>query len=199
MASESQQKAAQQAAEQTARQQAASDKAPASSPLPSNTPPPQNAPASSDNGTDTSFFIHRSSDTAKNKLNINTSIMDRLKYHDFDWSFNTCGMYYSKMGFNDHYRGTAEQNINMLNWMKSHGLYRGGEIGDLIDKTNDTGFALVKTGETVLTEQATRNLKDALNLINPFVESVRKMSEDFVNESMSNVSTAKRWKRYLGY
>jgi len=188
MASESQQKAAQQAAEQTARQQAASDKAPASSPLPSNTPPPQNAPASSDNGTDTSFFIHRSSDTAKNKLNINTSIMDRLKYHDFDWSFNTCGMYYSKMGFNDHYRGTAEQNINMLNWMKSHGLYRGGEIGDLIDKTNDTGFALVKTGETVLTEQATRNLKDALNLINPFVESVRKMSEDFVNESMSNVS-----------
>ncbi len=187
MASESQQKAAQQAAEQTARQQAASDKAPASSPLPSNTPP-QNAPASSDNGTDTSFFIHRPSDTAKNKLNINTSIMDRLKYHDFDWSFNTCGMYYSKMGFNDHYRGTAEQNINMLNWMKSHGLSNGGEIGDLIDKTNDTGFALVKTGETVLTEQATRNLKETLALANPFAESVRKMSEEFKNMSMASMN-----------
>ena len=190
MASESQQKAAQQAAEQTARQQAASDKAPASSPLPSNTTSvPQNVSINNgDNGTDTSFFVHKNDYYPKNKLNIDVSIIDRLKYHDFDSSHNLRAMYYSKMGFGGTYTGTATQNTQMVQWMKSHGLYRGGEIGDLIDKTNDTGFALVKTGETVLTEQATRNLKDALNLINPFVESVRKMSEDFVNESMPNVS-----------
>lgn len=113
--------------------------------------------------------------------------MDRLKYHDFDWSFKACAMYYSKMGFGDPYRGSESQNINMLNWMKSHGLYRGGEIGDLIKGTNDTGFALVKTGETVLTEQATRNLKDTLALANPFVESIRKMNEEFKNTSMAGM------------
>ena len=187
MVSASQQKAAQQAAEQTARQQAAANKAPASNPLPSATVPPQNMQANNNNGTDTSFFVPKKDYYPKNKLNVDVSIVDRLKYHDFDSSFSQCAMYYAKMGFGGRYTGSAEQNTRMVQWMKSHGLHRGGEIGDLIKGTNDTGFALVKTGETVLTEQATRNLKDTLLLANPFVESIRKMNEKFKNTPMAGM------------
>ena len=187
MVSASQQKAAQQAAEQTARQQAAANKAPASNPLPSATVPPQNMQANNNNGTDTSFFVPKKDFYPKNKLNVDVSIVDRLKYHDFDSSFSQCAMYYAKMGFGGRYTGSAEQNTRMVQWMKSHGLHRGGEIGDLIKGTNDTGFALVKTGETVLTEQATRNLKDTLLLANPFVESIRKMNEKFKNTPMAGM------------
>ncbi len=139
--------------------------------------------ANNNNGTDTSFFVPKKDFYPKNKLNVDVSIVDRLKYHDFDSSFSQCAMYYAKMGFGGRYTRSAEQNTRMVQWMKSHGLHRGGEIGDLIKGTNDTGFALVKTGETVLTEQATRNLKDTLLLANPFVESIRKMNEKFKNHA----------------
>ena len=187
MVSASQQKAAQQAAEQSARQQAAANKAPAANPLPTTSTPPQNLQTNNNNGTDTSFFVPKKDYYPKNKLNVDVSIVDRLKYHDFDSSFSQCAMYYAKMGFGGRYTGSAEQNTRMVQWMKSHGLHRGGEIGDLIKGTNDTGFALVKTGETVLTEQATRNLKDTLLLANPFVESIRKMNEKFKNTPMAGM------------
>ena len=46
----------------------------------------------------------------KNKLNVDVSIVDRLKYHDFDSSFSQCAMYFAKMGFGGRYTGSAEQN-----------------------------------------------------------------------------------------
>ena len=39
----------------------------------------------------------------------------------------------------------------------------------------------------MLTEQATRNLKDTLLLANPFVESIRKMNEKFKNTPMAGM------------
>jgi len=164
MVSAAQQKAAQQAAEQTARQQAAANKAPASNPLPSATVPPQNMQTNNNNGTDTSFFVHRKDEYPKNKLNVETSIVDRLKYHDYDSSFSQMARYYAAMGFSGTYTGSASQNINMLNWMKKHGLNGGGEIEGLIRQSGETCFALVRTGETVITSEATQDLKDILKM-----------------------------------
>lgn len=48
--------------------------------------------------------------------------------------------------------------------MKSHGLSGGGEIQGLLRQSGETGFALVKTGETVITSEATQNLKDMLKM-----------------------------------
>lgn len=61
----------------------------------------------------------------KNSLNYNTSIVDRLKLNDFDSSFEARSQYYDQMGGEGQYYGTYDQNIFMLDWMKSHGYRKG--------------------------------------------------------------------------
>ena len=51
--------------------------------------------------------------------------MDRLKLHDFDSSFAARSQYYDQMGGEGQYYATYDQNVWMLDWMKSHG-YRNG-------------------------------------------------------------------------
>ena len=71
------------------------------------------------------FFIDKKDSYSKGSLNINTSIVDRLKYHDFDSSFSARSQYYSKMGLPGTYTGTAAQNAKMLDWMKLNGYKNG--------------------------------------------------------------------------
>ena len=71
------------------------------------------------------FFIYKKDSYSKGALNIDTSIIDRLKYHDFDSSFSARQMYYSKMGLPGTYTGTAAQNAKMLEWMKLNGYKNG--------------------------------------------------------------------------
>ncbi len=163
MAGDARQEAADNVAALETRQEAAANKAP--------TPPAQEAPKQelqtlepAGSRTDTSFFVHRKDEYPKNKLNVETSIVDRLKYHDYDSSFSQMARYYAAMGFSGTYTGSASQNINMLNWMKSHGLSEGGEIQGLLRQSGETGFALVRTGETVITSEATQNLKAMLKM-----------------------------------
>ena len=100
-----------------------------------------------------SFFVFKKDYFEKSKLNVETSIVDRLKYHDFDPSFKYVKQYYEAMGLgkSNDYRGTFNQNVAMLNWMKKNGFSTGGQIGGLINKTGDDGFILAKEGEHVLT------------------------------------------------
>ena len=163
MAGDARQEAADNVAALETRQEAAANKAP--------TPPAQEAPKQelptlepAGSRTDTSFFVHRKDEYPKNKLNVETSIVDRLKYHDYDSSFSQMARYYAAMGFSVTYTGSASQNINMLNWMKNHGVNGGGEIEGLIRQSGETGFALVRTGETVITSEATQNLKAMLKM-----------------------------------
>lgn len=100
----------------------------------------------------------------------------RLKWKDFDSSFSARAEYYKQMGNGDKYTGSASQNIKMLNWMKQNGFSTGGEITDLIGHTKDDGWALVGKKETIIDQQATQNLKDAIQMLNPLQNFINSMN-----------------------
>lgn len=83
---------------------------------------------SSDNGgSDGVDWIYSPDSYDKDRLNIENSIVDRIKWHDYDSSFSARAGYYEQMGNDDPYYGTSEQNIQMLEYMKSHGLKKGSK------------------------------------------------------------------------
>ena len=129
-----------------------------------------NTPASSNSGTTTAtssattsstpaatstskwgdFFIKKSDSYPKNKLNRETSIVDRLKYSNFDSSFSARSQYYTAMGGSGVYTGSSSQNRWMINQMKANGYARGGFIGDMIRAAGEDGIALVRRGEGII-------------------------------------------------
>lgn len=64
----------------------------------------------------------------KDQLNVNTSIVDRLKSLDYDSSFGARAMYFEQMGLGNDYTGSYDDNVAILEWMKSRGIggYRKG-------------------------------------------------------------------------
>ena len=76
-------------------------------------------------GSDGVDWIYSPDYYPKELLNVNTSIIDRLKNLDFDSSFAARSQYYDQMGGEGQYYATYDQNVWMLDWMKSHG-YRNG-------------------------------------------------------------------------
>lgn len=71
------------------------------------------------------WFYHLEDDYPKDLLEIDTSIVDRLKYNDIDSSFGARADYYSAMGGDGEYYGSSDQNIWMLDQLKSHGYKNG--------------------------------------------------------------------------
>lgn len=89
-----------------------------------------NANDSSDSSLNThsaDWWIEKKDYYPKDELNIETSIVDRLKSHDYDSSDKALALYYEKMGFGsaEEYRGTYDQNVAMLSWMKEKGYMNG--------------------------------------------------------------------------
>lgn len=178
-------------------------------PTPNPTPPP--TPPSNDSSSDSSskgsFFVHKKDYYPKNKLDINYSIVDRLKYHDFDSSFAQCRNYYVAMGLGSasSYRGTASQNVKMIQWMKSNGFSKGGTIGKAIKTSGESGFFLGRTGEEVLSIpklELASGMVDKLinfNTIIPDVNRIRPIQSTgnihFVVEEMNlpNVTNSKEF------
>ena len=78
-------------------------------------------------GSDGVDWIYSPDSYDKDRLNIENSIVDRIKWHDYDSSFSARAGYYEQMGNDDPYYGTSEQNIQMLEYMKSHGLKKGSK------------------------------------------------------------------------
>lgn len=83
--------------------------------------------SSDDGGSDGVNWIYSPDDFPKDELDISSSIVDRIKWHDYDSSFSARAGYYEQMGNDDPYYGTSEQNIRMLEYMKSHGLKKGSK------------------------------------------------------------------------
>lgn len=83
--------------------------------------------SSDDGGSDGVNWIYSPDDFPKDELDISSSIVDRIKWHDYDSSFGARAGYYEQMGYDDPYYGTSEQNIRMLEYMKSHGLKKGSK------------------------------------------------------------------------
>ena len=83
--------------------------------------------SSNNGGSDGVNWIYSPDDFPKDELDISSSIIDRIKWHDYDSSFSARAGYYEQMGNDDPYYGTSEQNIQMLEYMKSHGLKKGSK------------------------------------------------------------------------
>ena len=103
--------------------------APASNPNPPAPPSTPNTDNSSGGGGSSwgSWFINKKDSYPKSKLNVNTSIVDRLKYRDFDSSYSARKSYYSAMGGSGTYTGSSNQNKWMISEMAAHGYKKGSK------------------------------------------------------------------------
>ena len=65
------------------------------------------------------FWIYQADSFAKDKLNVESSIIDRLKLHNFASDMVSRSLYYEAMGLGSasSYVGSADQNIAMLKWI----------------------------------------------------------------------------------
>lgn len=161
-------KAQEEIKKQQAAQQAASK--PTSSPgssssSSSNSHSSNNSGSSSSSSGWGSWFVHKADSYPKSKLRINSSIVDRLKLHNFDSSQSARAGYYKAMGGSGTYVGSASQNNWMISEMRKHGFKQGGTIGKLIRSAGEDGFVLARTGEEILSKEKLIMLKDALQYI----------------------------------
>lgn len=152
----------QQAAQQAISKPASSSSSSSSS---SNSNSSNNSGSSSSSSGWGSWFVHKADSYPKSKLRINSSIVDRLKLHNFDSSKSARAGYYKAMGGSGTYVGSASQNNWMISEMKKHGFKQGGTIGKLIRSTGEDGFVLARTGEEILSKEKLIMLKDALQYI----------------------------------
>ena len=84
-----------------------------------------NSTNSSNSGLIAGIFISKSDNYPKSKLDKEHSIVDRLKYFNFDSSFSARGQYFSKLGGSGTYRGSSSQNTWLINQMKLKGYKKG--------------------------------------------------------------------------
>lgn len=135
----------------------------------------------------------------KDQLNIETSIVDRLKWHDWDSSFSARSQYYDQMGGDGNYYATYDQNVWMLDWMKANGFAKGSrnipknQIALTQEKGQELIFSKLKgtmltplgKGDMVFTKEMSENLwKLAQNPIAPNM-SVPDV-KNVVNRNLSN-------------
>ena len=147
---------------------------------------PGGAFSDSSSGAWGSWFIPKEDRYPKDKLHIETSVVDRLKYHNFDSSFSACLSYYSAMGGSGAYIGSAEQNAWMLAQMKAHGYkngaYRLGRNELAWTQENGKPEAIIRPGDgailtplakgdSVLNAEATKTLFRFANRPADFIHS----------------------------
>lgn len=145
--------------------------------------------ASSGNGSNGgwgSWFINKVDSYPKQKLRTDVSIVDRLKFNNFDSSMSARRQYYYAMGGTGNYTGTAAQNVWMIQQMKQHGYKDGGTIGSAIKKTGEDGFILARTGEEVLSLEKVSALRDAMKYMNPIIEGINNGITTAKNISTNN-------------
>lgn len=125
-----------------------------------------------------SWFTGKKDSYPKSKLNVDTSIVDRLKSLDLDSSFSQRKRYYSAMGGSGTYTGSASQNTWMLEQMKLHGYAEGsnGIPDDRLAWTQEKGGELIYRaadgalltplgkGDMVFTSEMTQRLWDLSKL-----------------------------------
>lgn len=70
-------------------------------------------------------WIYEENYYPRDLLNIDQSVIDRLKWNNFASNFAARSQYYDQMGGEGQYYGTYDQNIWMLDYLKSHGYSKG--------------------------------------------------------------------------
>ena len=79
----------------------------------------------SSSGGDGVDWIYEENYYPRDLLNIDQSVVDRLKWNNFASSFGARSQYYDQMGGDGQYTGSYDQNVFMLDYLKSHGLKKG--------------------------------------------------------------------------
>ena len=161
--------------------------------------------ASSSNGYDNIFIYKKYS---PQKLNIDTSLVDRLKYNNIDASWDARAKYWSKI-FGSAYIGSDAQNVKFLNWLKSNGYKSGTSsaskglhlwdeegLGSELILTKEGSLMQFNGGEHVFSKDMVDNLWNLAQL-NPISSSInmpdfsklsnRPVSQD-VNMNIGDVS-----------
>lgn len=125
----------------------------------------------SGNGSWGSWFVKKNDAYSKNKLNKDTSIVDRLKYFNIDPEFSKRAAYYKAMGGSGSYISSASQNVWMLNQMKAHGYKNGsysagggwhwtqengGEF--ILRKSDGAMFTPLNKGDMVFSNESSKRL-----------------------------------------
>lgn len=125
----------------------------------------------------------------KSKLNKNGSIVDRLKYFDFDSSESARSKFYKGL-YKATYTGSASQNTKLIAEMKKHGFRNGGEIGDLIRLTGEDGFILARQGEGVLSQENMDKIREAVNMSNITLSMMSNFSKipQVKSSNMNNIN-----------
>ena len=118
-----------------------------------------------------SWFVKKNDAYSKNKLNKDTSIVDRLKYFNIDPEFSKRAAYYKAMGGSGSYISSASQNVWMLNQMKAHGYKNGshnaaggwrwtqengGEF--ILRKSDGAMFTPLNKGDMVFSNESSKRL-----------------------------------------
>lgn len=116
-----------------------------------------------------SIFVSKKDSYPKNQLNRYTSIVDALKYYDFDSSFARCEEYYRKLGGGGTYIGSYAQNTWMLSKFRGiMGYSKGGIVGELqsIAKGNGDDMITVNTlkrGEGIIPLELMPSMHSLIN------------------------------------
>ena len=133
-----------------------------------------------------SFFVYEKNYFPKNQLNTSTSIIDRLKFHDISTSWNNMKQYYQGMGLGSasSYTGTYQQNVAMLNWMKSHGYSKGGQLKKMISTSGEDGIFFGRSGEEVLSIPKLQIASDMTDKLLKFARSNSDISSN--NQNIEN-------------
>lgn len=97
---------------------------------------------SSDDGeSDGVNWIYEEDSYPKDLLDIENSIVDRLKYNSIASSFDARAGYYEQITGDSDYYGTAEQNIRLLNYLKNNGYRKGTKSATAgIHRTDEDGL-----------------------------------------------------------
>ena len=129
-----------------------------------------------------SILINKTDYYPKASLNIDTSLVDRLKYNNKDSSWSARALYWSKI-FGGTYTGSASQNTKLLNYLKANGYAKGskyipydqlallGEEGNELQFDTSQGVLReVGQGDKIFTNEASQKLYDFANNPEAFIQ-----------------------------
>jgi hypothetical protein len=141
----------------------------------------------SDNSKDGAYdniFIDKKN-TYKGKLNKTGSIVDALRYFDYNESFDARKKYYNALIGSDTYTGNAEQNAALLKKFREiKGYHEGGVIGNLknvIGRNGDNSLAIntFEKGEGIIPLSLMGDWKALIANLEPLNTSM-----DFINKAL---------------
>ena len=168
-----------------------------------------------ENSSKKSIFSKLKFNGNKKSLNRKTSIVDALKYYDYNSSFAKRKDYYKKLGFGSNYTGSSSQNNKLLKeFRKIMGYSKGGLVGQLkkVAKINgDTGVSIntLTPGESVFDVKTTEQLirfnknadkfSDLMNYLgtNNSTQTIIQQSFDGMRIELPNVRNFNEFKNEL--